>query len=454
MLFHRFQTFFFKGHPRTILAKKNILFGLCLKAIGMITMFTLVPLSIKYLGTTAYGVWVTISGVIAWAGMFDFGFSHGLRNHLTKALANQNYTLGKYLISSTYVFLSFLALMIFFILFPLVTYLDWSSILNLPNDFDQKILQNTLFIIVLFFIAQFLLKPINAVLQAYQWPSVSQAFGTAGGVLSVLTVWVLLHVHLTPELIYYALTIAGIPVVISMLGSLYFYGVKFKNLRPSLTFAKLKYIKEIGGLGLAFFVIQLSLLVVYSSDNLIISYLFGPDEVTTYNVVYRYFSIVTIFFGVIMTPFWSAITDAYTKNEMEWVKKTIRSLLYILLGGGFISLLLFFVAPSVFSIWISKDFSAPTLLIGLMGVYTVAIGLLNIFSYFSNGIGKIRIQLIAYIIAALINIPLSYFFGKILGLGSAGVVLATIACLLFINLLLIIQYRKIVHHQAEGIWYK
>ena len=62
------------NNHRTLLAKKNIIYSLLLKIIGMATIFMLVPISIKYLGNTNYGVWITISGIIAWAGMFDFGF--------------------------------------------------------------------------------------------------------------------------------------------------------------------------------------------------------------------------------------------------------------------------------------------------------------------------------------------------------------------------------------------
>ena len=69
------------------LSRKNILFSFLLKAIGMITMFLMVPLSINYLGSTYYGIWITISGIVGWAGMFDIGFNHGLRNHLAEAWA-------------------------------------------------------------------------------------------------------------------------------------------------------------------------------------------------------------------------------------------------------------------------------------------------------------------------------------------------------------------------------
>jgi len=453
-IINKFTSFINKGGKRTILIKRNILFSLLLKFIGMITMFMLVPISIDYLGETNYGIWITISGIIAWSGMFDFGFSHGLRNKLTEAIAKEKYELSKSLISTTYLFLFLIALMIFSILSILIEQLNWSLLLSLPNGYNIEILKNTLYIISLFFIFQFMLKPINAILQALQLPAISQAFGTLGGLIIILSILNLPILGVIPNLYLYAFIVAGTPVLILFLGSLYMYIKKYRYLMPSINSINLKYIRSIGGLGMTFFFIQLSLLIVYSSDNLIISYLFGPEEVTTYNVVYRYFSIITIFFGVIMSPFWSAITDAYVKNEMEWIKKTIQSLLLVLLGGSLISIILSIFAPWVFHWWIGNDFFVSSLLIVLMAIYSILMGLLNIFSFFSNGIGKIRIQLIAYIISAIINIPLSYFFGKILNMGSSGVLLSTIICMSFINLILIIQYTKIINNKATGLWYK
>ncbi len=450
----KFKYFLNKGNQRTILAKKNIILSFTLKLVGMLTMFTLISISIKYLGNMNYGVWITISGIIAWAGMFDFGFSHGLRNRLTESLAQDDYITGRFLVSSTYLFMIFIAILLIALFYPIIYMVNWQSLLNLPDDYNLEILFESIQIIFFFFIIQFSLKPINAVLQAYQWPAISQSLGTIGGVVTVLFVGLLYYLHISPKLLYYAIIVAGVPIIISLIATIYLFRQKFRSLIPSFKFLKVHYLKSIGGLGLAFFIIQLSLLVIYSSDNLIISYLFGPEEVTTYNVVYRYFSIITIFFGVVMTPFWSAITDAYAKEEMKWIQKTIRALLFVLLGGTIISFILYLIGPWVFSWWIADDFSAPWLLIGLMGVYAIAMGWQNIFSFFSNGIGKIRVQMISYVIAAIANLPLSYYFGKILNMGSSGVLVASILCTSFVSVILTVQYKKVMSGRAKGIWNK
>lgn len=198
----------------------------------------------------------------------------------------------------------------------------------------------------------------------------------------------------------------------------------------------------------------MALLVVYSSDNLIVSHLLGPEEVTKYNVVYRYFSIVTIAFSVVMAPFWSAITDAYIKNEMNWIRKKMLSLFYILIGGFFLALFLALISKWVFAFWINDNFVVSSLFVALMALYVVSMAWLNMFSFFSNGIGKIRMQMLVYITAAVLNLPLSYYFAKTLDMGISGVLVATIICVNLINIILTIQYFKIVNGTAKGIWNK
>jgi len=51
-----------------------------------------------------------------------------------------------------------------------------------------------------------------------------------------------------------------------------------------------------------------------------------------------------------------------------------------------------------------------------MGVYVIIATWSNIYAYFVNGIGEIKIQMYSSIIAAVINIPLSVWFAQYLGM--------------------------------------
>lgn len=444
------KSFFSEGNKRTILAKKNIFISFFIKAIGMIVAFSMVSVSIKYLGKENYGIWIVLSGLIAWSNVFDLGFSHGLRNRLAEARANNNLDDGKYYVSTTYAFLFLVALVMSVILMPLFMYIDWQSILN-TKAIDNGTIRSLVLIIFLFFILQFILKPINSILEGYQWPAIAQGINLLGSTMALLGVIYLIFLEKNTFSMFIYI-VAGAPALVLVSANIYFYRQKFLNLLPSFRYVKKKYFRSIAGLGMSFFIIQLSVLVIFQSDNMIISYLFGPEEVTNYNIVYRYFSVVITIFGVIMAPFWTAFTDAYQKKDFVWIQKTMKILLFLVTGSAMLSIVMFLISDSVYSIWIDESIVIPKIISGFMSIYVVLFGFINVYAFFSNGTGKVKVQLIVNSIAAIINIPLSYFFAYALGLEVAGVLLATIICMLLIGVALLIQYKKIISNTAYGVW--
>ena len=66
----------------------------------------LVPLTINYVDSERYGIWLSLSTMVTWMNFFDIGLSHGMKNKLAEAIANGNYSLGKKYVSTTYALLS------------------------------------------------------------------------------------------------------------------------------------------------------------------------------------------------------------------------------------------------------------------------------------------------------------------------------------------------------------
>lgn len=107
----------------------------------------------------------------------------------------------------------------------------------------------------------------------------------------------------------------------------------------------------------------------------------------------------------------------------------------------------------VYQVWIGNKVSIPFLLSSLMCLYVILVTWGSIFVSFINGIGKVKLQLIYSIFAAIVNVPLAILFAKYLNLGTAGVILATIICLSYGPVIAYIQFKKIINGKATGIWY-
>ncbi|MFQ5335270.1 MAG: polysaccharide biosynthesis protein, partial [Flavobacteriales bacterium] len=94
-----------RGTPRGVLARKNILASILIKGGSVLISLALVPLIIRYLDTTRYGIWITVTYMVSWLGLFDIGLGHGLRNRLAEALASGNRQLARSYLSTTYALL-------------------------------------------------------------------------------------------------------------------------------------------------------------------------------------------------------------------------------------------------------------------------------------------------------------------------------------------------------------
>ena len=219
-----------------------------------------------------------------------------------------------------------------------------------------------------------------------------------------------------------------------------------------LEFIDLSKLKDLFSLGLKFFIIQIAGILLYETNNIIISQLFGPAEVTPYNIVFKYFNLIFMVFSIIITPFWSAFTEAWVKKEFDWIKAIVRKLCKIwglLLAGGIFMLI---ISPFVYKIWIKGIVIIPVSMSVLVFLWVIIYIWTGIYTNFLNGVGKIKLQLYLSISAAVINIPLAILLGK--NLGISGVLLANILVLLFAAVAAPVQYNKIIRMDAKGIWNK
>ncbi|MDR3061796.1 MAG: hypothetical protein LBU57_06755, partial [Dysgonamonadaceae bacterium] len=68
----------------------------------MIVSFIMVPLTINYINSERYGVWLTLSSIVTMMTLFDIGFGNGLKNKFAEAKAKSELNLAKMYVSSTY----------------------------------------------------------------------------------------------------------------------------------------------------------------------------------------------------------------------------------------------------------------------------------------------------------------------------------------------------------------
>ena len=442
---------FFGGHARTAKANKNIIYSFLIKGLSIACQFALVPMTINYLDSSSYGIWQTIAQIVGWFSFFDIGVGNGLRNKLSEALAKGDNQLAKVYISTSYACVAaiFLTLMVLF--WVVNPFLNWTHLLGLSSNL-AGILQRTMLVVFSFFCLQFILNLIGNILFAHQEPALSNLITPLGNVVSLIIIFILTRT-VSGDLFTVSVVFSAAPVVVLLVFNLLFLGWKYRSIAPGFRYIQFRHSKDLFGLGLQFFIIQIAFMVMYSSANIMLIRWFGPEMVTVYTVAYKYFTVALLINGIITATYWSAFTDAYVRQEFDWVRNTIRRMekvTYLLMAGVVLQTIL---AGRLIHLWVHK-IQVPLDMQITLCIFTLISLIAAPQHIFLNGTGKIRLQLYTAVYSIFMTVPLAWLFCKVLHLGPKGVILAMICTSLPVTILYRIQYNKIMSSKATGIWVK
>ena len=105
--------------------------------------------------------------------------------------------------------------------------------------------------------------------------------------------------------------------------------------------------------------------------------------------------------------------------------------------------------------WIKKTFGiTQTSRISNLNPLHFDNSVFDVYGSFLNGVNIIKIQTFTAIFISFLNIPLSIFLAKFVGLGPPGVILATAISFFIDSSIKKIQYNKIISNKAIGVWNK
>lgn len=442
--------FLTKGHERTLRAKKNISVMFLLKGLNIIVVLALVPLTINYLDPTRYGIWITLSSIVGWFGIFDIGLGHGLRNKFAEALASGDRRVARVYVSTTYAIISIITASALLLFYSISPFLNWAVILNVKSDIALDAELSILALIVFtFFCLRFVLKLIITILNADQRPALASTFDLFGNIIAFCVIYIL-TITTDGSLQYVGFVYSSAPVLVLIVSSIWFYKGKYSAYKPSIEHIDFSKASLLLNLGVKFFIIQIVGIVLYQTNNIIISHLYGPEQVTPYSIAYKYFSVLMIGFGIIITPFWSAFTEAWVKKDLGWIKTTMHQLFRLWGLLVIAAIVMFIISNWVFRVWVGDLVFVPNNIKALIVIWVLLNAWNGIFSHFLNGLSKIKIQLYLGVIAALLNIPLAIYLG--IRIGIEGVLIANIIVTIFGVLAYPVQYHKLINNKAEGIW--
>lgn len=449
-IYARIKKYFNTGEDRSKKAKRHISLSLIYRFGDILLGFILVPLILKYITNEEYGIWLILYSITSMLRFMDVGLDGGLRNKFAVCLAENKNEDARHYLSTAFVALSIISISVLSIFLIINPFLDWVKILN-----TNYLYQNTVSWLVLLTFISFsltlLLKIITTILLADQKPSF---INLNNFLIKVFEIGILLFLLNTTEgsLLKLGVILSVVPVLILLIFNIYFFSTSYRKFIPSFKYVKMKYLKDIMNLGIKFFIIRIAVVVLFATDNIIITQLFGPSEVTVYQIAHKYFGVPLMIFLIFVQTIWSAVTEAYCKEDFIWIKRAVNKMVKLWLILVVIIIIMILCSSFVFDIWLQGKIIIPISLSIGWSAFVILQTFNSIFVNVINGIGKVKIQLYTAINTMIINIPLSIFFARTLNMGTVGVIYATSVSITISIVLRLIQYKKIMNRTAKGVW--
>ncbi len=436
------------GSQRTAIVKKNILGLLAIKGVSILTSLLLVPMTLGYVSSEVYGIWLTISSVLHWLTYMDVGFTHGLKNRLNECLARKDYEKGKSLVSTTYAIMFAIFVPMSALLIAVSPGIDWCRLLNVDAS-NQEVILKTMQVLFVFIALQMIVNVFVTVVAAYQKTALSSLFAVVGQICSLCIIG-MMTLFVEPSLLNLAFAYSMMPILIVLTASVIYFRTSMKEVAPSVRSVNTAYIKDLWGLGIKFFIIQLQMIVLYQATNILISHIAGPESVTQYNISYKLLNVVVMVYTIILNPLWPAFTDAYTKQDYAWMNRTYRKMQQIYVVLCAMVALVVALSPLLIRLWVRDMVQVPMGLTLGIAIYTLIHCWVSLQAILINGTGKVKLQSYVILVGLVLHIPLSLFLGRYIG------ILGVVASMSVINVIyacvFTTQITRILNNTATGIW--
>lgn len=370
--------------------------------------FIVVPLLLKALGTHDYGIWVTLTAMVTWLNLFDFGSGYSLKNKITESLVHNDNSSLQVLIAGTiqfYFFATFVILLVFtgclFFIKAFSENITLSLILYLPVIIAFPF---TLGHFMMQGLKKFNLFNFFLLLQSLIWLLVIVLYSNGTIQLDIHKIGIiygLLYVLVNFCMFYISLN---------------FLKFDWNKLLDFTHFISSKDSLLVGG---NFFLLQVSSLMLFSLGNLMTYANLQVKDVAQFDTVNKIFLIGMTFFSVIIGIFWAEVSHAKALKEKQKLFRIKNQLLSISLLFSIGTCIAAYFIPYFISYWTKGIITVE--LIHLFPFVFLAI--IQYFSYSGavvlNAFEDLKGQVVLSVFAAIFIIPLAkYFFNIKIGIGS------------------------------------
>ena len=408
--------------------------------VGMIIPLLLTPYMVNKLGSEEYGLWVLLSSVIAYFGLSNLGFGTTLlkevsqnksREHLSTYVST---TIGFFMLISSIVFFVFLVVMLNLDNFFLIT------------DELQKTAEITFTLLYFIFLVSFLSSAFNTLLFAKGMLHIQSAIGIVQSIVTALLIFAVLYAG------HGIVMIATVNLVMALVGAVTVATIASKRVDFSLSrkYFDWELLKKMASPSMHYFFISIAVLVVFYTDNIIISSFMGLGAVAVYSIGYKLVDVAQKLLFKIVDVLLPNVAALYGDGKYREVLSLHNKLLaYTLLLGIPGYGILFFYGVDILKLWVGNKYAVDETILRVFVLFAFSHSWVHVSGLFIAAMGVHKTSSYIALTEAVLNIILSLILLHYYGL--LGVALGTLfAGLLTSSWFGLYWFYKMIYRDIEN----
>lgn len=431
---------------RTAALAWGIATGFGSRLLTLVAPLLTLPVTLSYLGAEVFGFWMVIVSITSMAMFADLGLGNGLLTSLGGVAAERDSAKAKVLISTAYLTLAGVSLLMLTAVWLVVPNLDLPRILGAAAELDSEVIQAVAILCLSAFAFSIPLSLIQRIQYAFQEAWKSNLWQVAGAAATVIAVYVTAWLDLgyLPVIAVSAFTM---PATLLFNNIVYFAGRQ--ELRPSIACLSKRAAGSLLRIGLAFFGLSILTSIALNVDNVIVSNLADLATVSGFAIATKLFSLLGLAVTLVALPLWPANADALARGDINWVKKmTLRMSVISVAAVGLGGALLVIVRAPVLTLWLGREHTISLSLAISLVVFSILTAFSSAYFTVQNSVGRIGLQFAGWGMFLLVSIPLKIYLYRLIGL--PGIPLgASLAYMIALVPVALVGYRATIR-QVEA----
>lgn len=410
------------------------------RGVGLVATLVSVPLTIHYLGTERYGIWMTISSIVALLGFADLGLGNGLLNAISTSHGRDDRDFARQCVSSAFFLLAGLAVLLAVVFMLCYPSIPWDRVFNVSPIVGRHEAGPAMAVFFGCFFLGLPLGIITRVQMGYQQGFVNAAWQAVGSLLTL--VCLLVAIWCRGSLPLLVLALAGAPLLATALNGVALFCRSMPWLIPRWSAINWQAARQIGQTGLIFLILQACVALLSSVDNLIVAQILGQEEVTQLAVPARLFSVAGAVAMIALIPLWPAYGEAIARGDIGWVKRTVMRSTVCAAGVSFvIALPLMVLGKPIVQAWAGAEIQPSQSLLLALGCWTVLSTVGAALAMFLNAANVVALQTVCAVAVGLAATMLKLRIGGVYGTeGIVWVTNGTYTVLALVPLLWFVPY--------------